>query len=337
MRVSTQMTYDSVRKSMNENRTKLQEKQLQISTGDKYLNRSDNPTDTSLEARVTQFNTKNSQWLRNISDAYDFTQFSDSKVGQIRDRLQRVNELVVSINNGTQPPEYRQQVAEEINGVIEDLYQLANANAAGKYLFGGTATAVAPFTAVRNAAGDIASVAYTGNTTYRGIQTGETAAVDRSDYGIIGANPATEDGLFVYNDLRPVPPPEHPTWVNPRRQPMDIFQNLVEIRDALAAGDIPQDVADDGTGQCFTPLADLQYNLDHVIDKYVMTGVQAKQFKSMVDDFTNMELVYKTQISMLGDTDIAKAATELSQLQSSYQASLQIATKVDDLSLLNFI
>ena len=118
---------------------------------------------------------------------------------------------------------------------------------------------------------------------------------------------------------------------------MDIFQNLINIRDALADGELPEDVENDGTGHCYTPLSDLQYNLDHVIQKYVETGVQAKGFDAMKTDLTNMELVFKTQISKLGDTDIASAATELSQLQASYQASLQITAKVNDLSLLNYI
>ena len=339
MRISNIMINDSVRGSMYDNRNNYLEKQLQISTGRKNLNRSDNPTDTSLEARVEQYKKKNEQWVRNINDAYDFTQFTDSKVGQIKDTLQRVNELVVGVNNGTQPPGYRKDVALEIDKAIEALVQYANSDAAGIYLFGGTGTAQNPFTPVRDpVTNEITSVTYNGSTTQRSIQTGESMAIDRSYYGIIGQNPADETGLFVYNDLRAMPPADHPTWTPPantRRQPMDIFQNLIEIRDDLQNGDIPQDV--NNAGVCHTPLADLQYNLDHVIDKYVETGAQAKQFKSMATDMGNMELVYKSQISELGDTDVALAATELAQLQASYQASLQIAVKVNSMSLMDYI
>ena len=52
---------------------------------------------------------------------------------------------------------------------------------------------------------------------------------------------------------------------------------------------------------------------------------------------TDQQTQLAQSLSLLNDTDFATAATQLQQLQTSYQASLQVAQTTNNLSLLDFL
>ena len=66
-------------------------------------------------------------------------------------------------------------------------------------------------------------------------------------------------------------------------------------------------------------------------------GYVANRLEDAQSQQTSMTNLYKTFVSNIQDTDMAKAATQLSLNQTQLQAALQVTAGLHQLSLLNFL
>jgi flagellin-like hook-associated protein FlgL len=68
-----------------------------------------------------------------------------------------------------------------------------------------------------------------------------------------------------------------------------------------------------------------------------LVGAREQDVASRQTDATSQNTQLATALSLLNDTDFTTAATRLQQLQTAYQASLQVAQTTQNLSLLDFL
>ena len=97
--------------------------------------------------------------------------------------------------------------ATEVNQMVEHIVQVGNSRLGNDYIFAGTAVDTPPFSATRDANGDITAATYVGNTSQAGIPLSEVANVTPF------TNPATNQGIG------------------------DMINRLVALRDALKTAD----------------------------------------------------------------------------------------------------
>jgi flagellar hook-associated protein 3 FlgL len=145
MRVTHTMKFDNLIANVQSNLARMQRTQDQITTGRRYNSASENPTAVarimhlrSSEARVEQFR-------RNVDDAVGWLNASDSALQSAGDILQRARELAVTGGNDVIAAEERALIAEEVDQLLEQLTDYANAKHNGEYLFAGRQTGTQPY------------------------------------------------------------------------------------------------------------------------------------------------------------------------------------------------
>ena len=86
-----------------------------------------------------------SQYQSNISDAKGWQDSTDASLQSITQYVQRARDLLLEGSSDTTDDTGRANVAAEIDQIIQGVKETANATYNDKYLFSGTATAVAPY------------------------------------------------------------------------------------------------------------------------------------------------------------------------------------------------
>ncbi len=115
--------------------------QEQIGTGRRMMTPSDDP---SASVRLVELNTELSKLeshQKNISAVMSAFSFEEIALASANDVLRRARELTIQGQNGTLSQSDRGAIANEIDGLREQLLNIANMqNDAGEYIFAGTAS-----------------------------------------------------------------------------------------------------------------------------------------------------------------------------------------------------
>ena len=93
---------------------RLNETQLQLSTGKKINRPSDDPSASTQLLKLSTLKSKTEQYNRNIESARNQLQLQESVLSSVTNVLQRVRELTIQANNATQNNESRAAIADEI-------------------------------------------------------------------------------------------------------------------------------------------------------------------------------------------------------------------------------
>ena len=129
----------------------LQQQQERVSTG-RDLNRpSDNPAEMDRALVLRADEAARAQQKRNAENAQSRLEITDSTMDSINDRFQRARDLAVTGASESSDPQSREAIADEIDGLLEDVVELANAEQSGRGLFSGYQDGPA---VEENAAGD---------------------------------------------------------------------------------------------------------------------------------------------------------------------------------------
>jgi flagellar hook-associated protein 3 FlgL len=110
--------------------------------------------------------------------------------------------------------------------------------------------------------------------------------------------------------------------------PQGVFSSLTLLRDSLLKND---------TAGIARAAALLEKDGARAIKARGIAGAKAKDVTARKDDMTDEQTQLKSALSMLADTDFTEAATKFQQIQTAYQASLQVAQTAQNTSLLDFL
>lgn len=145
MRVSTPGLTSRLLNQISVSQQRLQEVQEQVSTGRRINRPSDDPFGTS---RVMIAKTRldvAAQYERNIQIANVDLGVAESAMASVNTVLQRSVELAVQAGNAALDASSRNQIAFEIDRMIEETIAIGNTSHAGRYIFAGHQTTTLPF------------------------------------------------------------------------------------------------------------------------------------------------------------------------------------------------
>ena len=304
MRITQNTIVDSIKTAVSMKQSEFAEMQMQLASGRRNLRRSDNTTETAEEMRLKETERETNRWSNNVIYAEGWSDITDSQLNTLNNYMSRVREISVEGNVGVWEDAAREDLASDIDNILEGIFDLSNAKYDGIPIFAGTDTGQDAFTATRDANGMITAVTYNGNDTAKSMQISESGSVDYSFYG------AGADGVFGSTD-----------------EGVDVFQSLIDLRDQFRNGQQPTDAQ----------LQAVYEAADHVTRKTIENGYKYNQLERLESRLSDQKLNHKLQRSALEDVDFASAAVELSQLQASYQASLQMVSTMNSLSIVNAI
>ena len=283
---------------------RLAKSQARIASGRQVLSPADDPAGQGSVTRLAARQSRIDQWERQGERTRAYIETNDRLLARLTEIVGRVQTLAVTGADGTQGATERAALATEVNDLLEEVSEIANSLDDGRYVFGGRETLTPPLVLTRNAQNQITAASWNprGVDATRDIEIAEGVTVQANLGGttVLGTAAATSFLPGV----------------------------LITLRDRLAAND------GEGVRGTMTNLDGAAGRLNTVVAE---TGARQRQVERALQDLDDDRVATAAALSAIVDTDVARAATELSQQEIAYQASLQVAAKAIQPSLMDFI
>jgi flagellar hook-associated protein 3 FlgL len=313
MRVTNNMVSQRVVADLQARYAQMANTQLQISTGRRVNQPSDDPTAAAQE-RLRQSELsgiKTSQ--TSVSGSQSWLGQTETSLGEVQKVLARANELALQGANGSLNQTDRNAIAGEIDQLIMSAKESLNAKVGGDYVFSGTKSDTAPYSTATGDAyqGDTgavlrdagAGVTLQNNPSFIALGGGAETLTARS---ILGDGSGAGDGRVLdaltqlAAHLRGGTPADLQAVANTDLQAITANQTVLST--AISA----VGAMDNRATAAATRLADLEDGALQSIDD--LTGV-----------------------------DMARALTDYSTQSAAYQASLKVGAQIIQPSLLQFL
>ncbi|HBH7068067.1 TPA: flagellar hook-associated protein FlgL [Enterobacter cloacae] len=148
MRISTQMMYDQNMRGITDSQGKWLSYGEQMSTGKRVNRPSDDPIAASQAVVLSQSQSQNSQFALARTFASQKVSLEDNVLSQVNAAITSAKEKLVNAGNGTLSDDDRLSLASDLQGIRDQLMNLANsADGNGRYIFAGYKTEAPPFDA----------------------------------------------------------------------------------------------------------------------------------------------------------------------------------------------
>jgi flagellar hook-associated protein 3 FlgL len=309
MRVTTNTFPDTLVNQLSGLSVRQTRLQNQAATGQRIQNASDDPVamrrvlDLQAESQGVQ------QYQRNIGRLQELATSVFSTVKSLQTISNRAGEIA-TLADGLKSPEEFAIYATELDELIKQAVQTANATNRGDYLLAGTRNDQPPFVATTNAQGQVTGVAYQGNETTAAMEvaTGQTMTIQPP-----GANASGSGTRGLLADTA---------------SGADFFAHLISLRDHLQAGDAAG-VATDRAG--------LERDEDNFIYHYGLNGAIQSRLEVSAKRMSDESLSLEGKVSQEVDADLAETLVRLNETQSAYQAALQSGATILKVSLMDYL
>lgn len=303
VRTTQRLLIDRVLSDLTLQQREILRLQEQLSTGQKVNRPSDDSLATRRAVSAQAEISRNEQYLTNISTIGPGLTETESSLTTTVDIIQRSRELTLQGSSGTNAQLQRDQIAIEIDQLIESLLVQSNQTSNGRSIFGGTVTLSKPFEETRDPGGRITGVNYVGNS--------QTFSIEIQEGIVVAAN---EPGSRVFTAAG--------------AGGVDIFQTLIDIRDNLEAGDV---------AALETRLTELSNAQDQVLVSIARIGSVQNRLERVDSNLQDINLQLLDVIADNIDADFAETIVELNAQTNALQASLDASARVIQPSLLNFL
>jgi len=306
MRVTNNLMADTVKGNLFKNTERLLDIQNTIASGKRINKPSDDPIGMGKVLDYRKTISTIDQYSRNIGHAQSWLGLADSALSSVDELLMRAKELAVSQATETSSQETRAIAAEEVKNIYDQILQLANTKSGNSYIFAGHITDTAPFS--RDADG-VEGTADDFDAVYHG-DTGDISTIIGEDVDI----KINENGESVFQ--------------NAASGGENIFDTLRDLIDGLETNDT------DAISNQIEPLDDA---LDQILGKRANVGAKINRLESTENYWAEFKLNVTKMLSNTEDADMTEAITNLTTQEAVYQASLAVAARVIQPTLLDFL
>jgi flagellar hook-associated protein 3 FlgL len=297
MRVSNTIIYDTIKLRLSRITEQLNKANTIVATGKRILRLSDDPVGLAQGLNIKSALSNIEQMGRNITMGKSWLAASESAMSQVQDVISEAKTLCVQMANSGIDASERWSAAETVQNLLEELVSLANTEVNGRYIFAGFETDTAPFSLESDN-----SVTYHGDNNAFTVKIGKDATVQ------VGS-----DGEAVFGTLG---------------QPDDVFRAFDELKTHLENNDISGIQAG---------MSDLDSRFDHVASKISDIGSKMLRMEMKENIFQDLDLTNTERLSTIEDADITEAILDLQAKELAYQAALSSASKVLQMSLLDYM
>lgn len=299
MRISTAQIFRQSVDAMLDRQKELSQTELQVASGKRILNPSDDPSATVRILDLKETQQRLLQFQRNADAATAKLDQEETALQGMENLLQRVRELAVQGNNDPLGAEGRSAVAAEIRQHIDSFLQLANTqDANGEYVFAGFQSQTTPFSH-----DGVGNFSYHGDSGQRMLKIGDSREVAVGDPGSIFMDFAGAGG-----------------------GPTNVGEVLYRLATNLEAGNADPEA-----------LSDIDTALGSLLNLRAKVGARMNAIDEQKDANDAFDLAVTTVRSSLEDLDYAEAISRFNQQLTALQAAQQSFIKIQDMSLFNFL
>jgi flagellar hook-associated protein 3 FlgL len=300
IRVTTRLLIDRSLRRINLQSSRILALQEQLASGLRVNRPADDPIAARRAVNTRSWIEKNEQYLANITFITPMVEETNTSIESALSYFNRAWELTVQGANGTYSQTQLDNIALEINQVLEGIFNVANHETNDRYIFGGTRTSAPPYEATRDANGEITAVTYVGND--------DAIHVAVSDLLNLQYN---EPGSTVFSETQ------------------DIFQTLIDVRDDLRAGD--------QTALSSLRLPEMETVQQQLVSSLARVGSVQNRLEHSTEEYEDFNLHLEIHRSDMVDADFAEVITELNAQTNAFQAALYAASQAVLPSLMNYI
>ncbi len=374
MRIADKMNYEQVNTNLARNRSEMSELQNQAALQKKVTKPSDDPLGaTRVLGMRTEVN-GNNQFLKSISGAKAFLEYSEESLGELSEALIRAKELAINqANDASSGPKSRELVAGEVAQLLSQSVQIGNRKLGDRFLFGGYRTQQPPFDPEGNYHGDNglmeiiidkeAKVAMNipGNLVFlgRGLKAPADAGPDSSQNFSSPANSSTQPNISP----REKPVRQHKTQIIPDyempalRAPATEKTKMLEAPNELSKKQIEleQKLAERGI-DIFSVLKgfeialrtndkpSIQESIDRIdtaLEQVILSraelGSRVGTLNAASESISKGTIDARTMSSNIEDADTFQLVSEINKSESALKATLATSGKLIQPSLLDFL
>ena len=296
MRVNTNLVPDilaDLQQSQSALNTALQE----VSTGKSVSVPSDNPAASAAMVQNTIESANVDQYTQNVDSLLTTVQSASSVLSNVVNSLTQAVSLGTEGASGTTSSSNLQALASQVQDVLTSVVSQANTASGGSYLFGGTVTGTAPYTADSSSP---AGYTYNGNNDANKVAIGDSLSVEVSLPGSQIFSNSSNNVLGALSSL------------------VSALQSGDSSSISSATSAVSSAISYLGQQQAFYSNAETQLN---------------SQATSLQQDTVTLT----TQATNLVGVNMAVAATQLSQAETDNSAALAAAAKVLPATLLDYL
>jgi len=214
--------------------------------------------------------------------------------------MQRAQTLGAQGASDVSSSDTRQNLADEVGSILQQLVSTANTTVEGRYIFSGDSDQQAPYSVDLSQTNPVSS--YQGSAATRQVQ-----AADGSTFTVA----MTAQDIF-----------DAPTAAD------NVFVSINNLRQALLNGD---------TSGISSALADVQSSSGYLNQQLAFYGTVQDRVASATDFAQTYSTQLQTQLSGIQDADEAEAITELTQAQTQQQAALVSRAQIPRTSLFDYL
>jgi flagellar hook-associated protein 3 FlgL len=288
--------------NMNNHRVLLDRSQQEVSTGKRMLTVADDPGDYTTLLRFKDAQTLTRGFIKNIQLTRNDLDIYESLLGQTVLNMREVKTLTIQASNGALYQDNKESIKLRLENIMESLITIANNATKGEYMFAGSKVTQPPFEVIRGADG-IQSVIYKGDNLPKNYTIDATESVTLNLSG---------ESIFT----------------GPAGMGQGLFDELLAIK---------QDLQDDRFHNADEHITKINTILDRVINKQGELGSVSQHLDRLEDFMNTYHFVLQEKSSRIENVDMAAAVSTMLNQEHALRATLEVAARLNNLSLLNFM
>ncbi len=291
IRTNDLSAYRTLQYNMSKTSSSLNQLYVKTSTGQQVDKASDAPSLVRTIITGRSDIIVGERYIENCKHVQNSLSTAETAIDSMIDLLDRAKEIAVAAANDSLSQSDRDSYTDEVIQLEENLLDLANMQADGKYIFAGYNDQVEPFSG--------SPVVYNG--------TGDHQEIEISS-GIRVAKNITGSELFV--------------------SPVDIFTTLTELKSALQGGN---------TTTISSQLTSIEDAAEQVRRQQNFLGNTSARMDDIIAVHESSLLLVNEKLSQAEDADLTEVLSEVSKLELSLEATMQVTSRVSSLSLFDYL
>lgn len=282
--------------TLNNQQEQITQLSQQISSGNQMSAPSDNPYSWAQAMNVQQGLQQYTSLQSNLSFATGWEQATSSALSQLSNLVSQAKQVAISASDQSGTNSSSSYVT-EVNGILQQALSLANTQYNGQYIFAGTATGTSPYSAD--------SLTYSGDSGSINVRT----SLNNGSSGNTSAINLTGSDVFSYQS---------------GGSTLNVLSEIQGLGQAIQSGD---------TSTISNSITTLTDAFNNVNNQSEIEGARLSELTTQQSALTVFQTNDQGVLSNLKDTDMASATTKLQQVQTAYQAALQVTSLVSSLNL----
>lgn len=301
MRVTNSMMVQNMLDNLQNNLGNVNDLNQQLSSGKLFQMPSDAPIKVSDSMNYKSMLNRNSQFQRNLGQAENWLNSTESALKSGTEVIQRARELTIYASTDSITPDDRQKIASEFKELRDELVDISETKLGDSYIFSGQRTDQKPFQVVDNY--DLEN------------DTGEFIEYQGDNKGV---NRKINNGVQIEINM----------------SGEKVFKDDIDTLDKIYKNLNKDESKGEEIGQF---LGEMDQSINKYAELRSEAGAKLNRL-DMTDSRLNSEEVHLRSLkSNNEDADLAEVITELKMQETVYRASLASGSRIMQQSLVDFI